>query len=201
MADTPGTMKADAKDTVYCSFCSKSQHDVTVVIAGPACFICDECVELCMSLVEEKNPLANRYMVGPAITTDQLRELIESGFTTADLLAGAGILCTNEATLVQALDVTLSKVGAVIKNRLAEFGGEASLLARIAALEKHNEEENVKMNEKISRYREHHMPVVRQNNRSIDTLRERLERLQSAKKPDFAVHTKAEVPTSPPLES
>ena len=201
MADQPANAKEAKVDTVYCSFCSKSQHDVLIIIAGPACFICDECVELCLSLIEEKNPLANRYMVGPAITTDQLRELIESGFTTADLLAGAGILCTNEATLVQALDVTLSKVGAVIKNRLAEFGGEASLLARIAALEKHNEEESVKMNEKISRYREHHMPVVRQNNRSIDTLRERLERLQSAKKPDLAVHTKAEAPTSPPLES
>ena len=201
MADQPANAKKVKVDTVYCSFCSKSQYDVRMLVAGPACAICDECTELCMSLVEEKNPLANRYMVGPAITIDQLRELIESGFTTADLLAGAGILCTNEATLVQALDVTLSKVGAVIKNRLAEFGGEASLLARIAALEKHNEEENAKMNEKISRYREHHMPVVRQNNRSIDTLRERLERLQSAKKPDLAVHTKVEVPTSPPLES
>ena len=198
MADQPVNAKEVKVDTVYCSFCNKSQHDVLIIIAGPACFICDECVELCLSLVEEKNPLANRYMVGSAITIDQLRELMESGFTTADLLAGADIVCTKEETLVQALDVTLSKIGATIKNRLAEFGGEASLLARIAALEKHNEEETVEMDAKISRYREHHAPVIRHNKRSIDTLRERLERLQAAKKPDLAVHTKAEAPTSPP---
>src|SRR5579864_4390599 len=34
-------------DTLYCSFCGKSQHDVKTMIAGPNSFICDACVELC----------------------------------------------------------------------------------------------------------------------------------------------------------
>lgn len=37
--------------TLYCSFCGKSQHEVRQLIAAPAVFICDECVELCADLV------------------------------------------------------------------------------------------------------------------------------------------------------
>ena len=40
--------------TCYCSFCGKSQHEVPKLIAGPAVFICDECVDLCSEIVEEK---------------------------------------------------------------------------------------------------------------------------------------------------
>ena len=36
----------DSKNTLYCSFCGKSQHEVRKLIAGPTVFICDECVEL-----------------------------------------------------------------------------------------------------------------------------------------------------------
>ena len=43
--------------TLYCSFCSKSQHDVRKLIAGPTVFICDECVELCTDIVEEDEDL------------------------------------------------------------------------------------------------------------------------------------------------
>jgi ATP-dependent protease Clp ATPase subunit len=39
------------KNTLYCSFCGKSQHEVFKLIAGPTAFICDECVELCRHLV------------------------------------------------------------------------------------------------------------------------------------------------------
>ncbi|MGI9392282.1 MAG: ATP-dependent Clp protease ATP-binding subunit ClpX [Parvibaculales bacterium] len=41
------------KNTMYCSFCGKSQHEVRKLIAGPAVFICDECVELCMDIIRE----------------------------------------------------------------------------------------------------------------------------------------------------
>jgi ATP-dependent Clp protease ATP-binding subunit ClpX len=46
-----------AKDnnTLYCSFCGKSQHEVRKLIAGPTVFICDECVELCMDIIKEEN--------------------------------------------------------------------------------------------------------------------------------------------------
>src|SRR3546814_822978 len=45
----------DSKNTLYCSFCGKSQHEVRKLIAGPTAFICDECVELCMDIIREEN--------------------------------------------------------------------------------------------------------------------------------------------------
>src|ERR1039458_8902511 len=47
--------EGDAKNTLYCSFCGKSQHEVRKLIAGPTVFICDECVELCMDIIREEN--------------------------------------------------------------------------------------------------------------------------------------------------
>ncbi|BAG08625.1 ATP-dependent Clp protease ATP-binding subunit ClpX [Finegoldia magna] len=37
-----------------CSFCGKSQDEVKKLIAGPGVFICDECVSLCNSIIEEE---------------------------------------------------------------------------------------------------------------------------------------------------
>jgi len=51
MSKSGGT---DAKNTLYCSFCGKSQHEVRKLIAGPTVFICDECVELCMDIIREE---------------------------------------------------------------------------------------------------------------------------------------------------
>ena len=45
---------SDSKNTLYCSFCGKSQHDVRKLIAGPTVFICDECVELCNDIIREE---------------------------------------------------------------------------------------------------------------------------------------------------
>ncbi len=46
---------AQEKNTLYCSFCGKSQHEVRKLIAGPTVFICDECVELCMDIIREES--------------------------------------------------------------------------------------------------------------------------------------------------
>ena len=49
------TTKNNAGDnTLYCSFCGKSQHDVKKLIAGPTVFICDECIELCNEIIVEE---------------------------------------------------------------------------------------------------------------------------------------------------
>jgi ATP-dependent Clp protease ATP-binding subunit ClpX len=52
MSKSGGT---ESKNTLYCSFCGKSQHEVRKLIAGPTVFICDECVELCMEIIREEN--------------------------------------------------------------------------------------------------------------------------------------------------
>ena len=46
---------SNSKNTLYCSFCGKSQHELRRLIAGPTVHICNECVELCMDIIGEEN--------------------------------------------------------------------------------------------------------------------------------------------------
>ncbi|RZP25776.1 MAG: ATP-dependent Clp protease ATP-binding subunit ClpX [Candidatus Actinomarinales bacterium] len=48
------TDKTNSKDALKCSFCGKSQKQVIKLIAGPGVYICDECIELCVEIVEEE---------------------------------------------------------------------------------------------------------------------------------------------------
>ncbi|MCS6757931.1 MAG: ATP-dependent Clp protease ATP-binding subunit ClpX [Candidatus Devosia euplotis] len=52
------TNSETSKNTLYCSFCGKSQHEVRKLIAGPTVLICDECVELCMDIIREENKIS-----------------------------------------------------------------------------------------------------------------------------------------------
>ncbi|MCB2081092.1 MAG: ATP-dependent Clp protease ATP-binding subunit ClpX [Rickettsiales bacterium] len=45
---------SSSDNTLYCSFCGKSQHEVKKLIAGPTVFICNECVELCVDIIREE---------------------------------------------------------------------------------------------------------------------------------------------------
>ncbi len=46
--------KNDENDNLFCSFCGKSQNEVKKLIAGPAVYICDECIQLCSEIIEEE---------------------------------------------------------------------------------------------------------------------------------------------------
>jgi ATP-dependent Clp protease ATP-binding subunit ClpX len=48
------TTDSDSKNTLFCSFCGKSQHEARKLIAGPTVFICDECVDLCNDIIREE---------------------------------------------------------------------------------------------------------------------------------------------------
>jgi ATP-dependent Clp protease ATP-binding subunit ClpX len=47
--------KDDSHDNLFCSFCGKNQKEVKKLIAGPAVYICDECIQLCSEIIEEEN--------------------------------------------------------------------------------------------------------------------------------------------------
>ena len=51
MADQKGQ---ERMGTLFCSFCGKSQEEVKKLIAGPAVYICDECVGLCKDIIAEE---------------------------------------------------------------------------------------------------------------------------------------------------
>ncbi|MDQ0471314.1 ClpX C4-type zinc finger protein [Labrys wisconsinensis] len=72
--------------TLHCSFCGKSQHDVRKLVAGPAVFICDECIELCNEFVED--PLGDEDLArlmqwdaetAGALSTEELAHYVERG--------------------------------------------------------------------------------------------------------------------------
>jgi len=46
--------KGDTNDNLFCSFCGKNQKEVKKLIAGPAVYICDECIHLCSEIIEEE---------------------------------------------------------------------------------------------------------------------------------------------------
>ena len=48
--------KNDEKRAIRCSFCGKHQDQVAKIIAGPGAYICNECVHLCMDILENMNP-------------------------------------------------------------------------------------------------------------------------------------------------
>ena len=49
--------KADDKRAIRCSFCGKHQDQVAKIIAGPGAYICNECVHLCMDILDDMPPV------------------------------------------------------------------------------------------------------------------------------------------------
>ncbi|PIE67974.1 MAG: ATP-dependent Clp protease ATP-binding subunit ClpX [Deltaproteobacteria bacterium] len=47
--------KDEPNENLFCSFCGKNQKEVKKLIAGPAVYICDECIQLCSEIIEEEN--------------------------------------------------------------------------------------------------------------------------------------------------
>lgn len=67
----------DSKNTLYCSFCGKSQHEVRKLIAGPTVFICDECVELCMDIIREETKTSMVKTRGNVPTPQEIRDILD----------------------------------------------------------------------------------------------------------------------------
>ena len=67
----------NSKNTLYCSFCGKSQHEVRKLIAGPTVFICDECVELCMDIIREENKSAIAKSRSGVPTPSEIKEVLD----------------------------------------------------------------------------------------------------------------------------
>src|SRR6266849_441897 len=68
---------SDSKDTLHCSFCGKSQHEVRKLIAGPTVFICDECVALCMDIIGEENKSSLTKSSDSIPTPKEIRKVLD----------------------------------------------------------------------------------------------------------------------------
>lgn len=69
-----------------CSFCGKTQREVRKLIAGPACFICDECVDLCGEIMADERAFDRLTKDGKEIISkaDAERLAWMKTWTTAD---------------------------------------------------------------------------------------------------------------------
>lgn len=72
MVSTPSS------ETLYCSFCGKSQHEVRKLIAGPTVFICDECIDLCHEIVEGEEPKSSKLHTGKLPTPQEICQILNS---------------------------------------------------------------------------------------------------------------------------
>ena len=45
--------KKEKKDSLRCSFCNLSQRDVKLLISGPGIYICDQCIDICNTVITE----------------------------------------------------------------------------------------------------------------------------------------------------
>lgn len=65
-----------SKDTATCSFCGRSEDDVEKLISGPNVYICDNCIRLCMSILDKKPEAREFKILKPAQIKERLDEFI-----------------------------------------------------------------------------------------------------------------------------
>ncbi len=75
----------ESSDLVKCSFCGKAQKQVGKLIAGPGVYICNECIQLCVDIMEEEG-IEQPEAAGPPPLTDDQRAWRETQRVLAERL-------------------------------------------------------------------------------------------------------------------
>jgi ATP-dependent Clp protease ATP-binding subunit ClpX len=70
------TKKGDGSDNLFCSFCGKNQTEVKKLIAGPAVYICDECIQLCSEIIEEEGEKTSERVQSDLVPR-KIKELLD----------------------------------------------------------------------------------------------------------------------------
>jgi hypothetical protein len=98
--------------TLYCSFCFKSQHQVKMLISGPAAiFICDECVDLCNECVAGRFADNSKYPSDEELPTERLLERLQP---IEDTLQGKGNQLQWVVELLRSRKVSWAQIGAAL---------------------------------------------------------------------------------------
>ena len=74
-------MKIIPKRALRCSFCGKSEREVTKLLAGPKVHICDACVDVCNGILEA---LPRTFAGWDAMTNEQLLASLKPAAATVD---------------------------------------------------------------------------------------------------------------------
>jgi ATP-dependent Clp protease ATP-binding subunit ClpX len=114
--DAPATAGAGASPpptkTLYCSFCFNSQHEVKMLISGPAgVFICSECVDLCNECVAGQFPDPAKFPAAKALPTDRLLEHLRS---VEETVKDKGNQLQTVVDLLRSRRVSWAQIGAAL---------------------------------------------------------------------------------------
>ena len=103
---------SEEKKTLYCSFCIKSQHEVKMLISGPASiFICSECVELCNECLAGRFPDKSKFPSEKDLPTERLLERLQS---IEETLQGKGNQLQKMVELLRSREVSWGQIGAAL---------------------------------------------------------------------------------------
>ena len=104
-----GSVKAK---TLYCTFCFKSQHQVKMLIFGPAAiFICDECIALCNECIAGRFPNKSKLSSDKDLPTRRLLERLQP---IEDTLQGKGNQLQWVIELLRSRKVSWAQIGAAL---------------------------------------------------------------------------------------
>lgn len=138
------------KNPLYCSFCGKSQHEVPKLIAGPTVFICNECIELCVSILQEEGCHSAIFSLGIPLLSEKMDKLMATGMDTAKLLRESGVV--GEVQSAPRIDVLLGNISTVLRAQLTPDtpGAIANLLHGLETLQKERQQALEENKKKIS---------------------------------------------------
>lgn len=147
------------KNTLYCSFCGKSQHEVKKLIAGPTVFICDECAILCILIcLDEDIGFANVLDPNTIFSAEIMRELEKVTVSSFEEL------CTLTGQSEREGPYTVLDIFTVLVKGLDALVGDAA-------------------NRRIAHLEQHIAQREQESQKELDVLRSELARLKEAKPP------------------
>jgi hypothetical protein len=110
-AEKDETGASASKNTLYCSFCFKSQHEVKKLVSGPAnIFICDECVSLCNAIIAGQ-PSNTSKPTPEELPTERLLERLRP---IEDTIQGKGSQLQWVVELLRSREVSWAQIGAAL---------------------------------------------------------------------------------------
>ncbi|MGW3351637.1 ClpX C4-type zinc finger protein [Nonomuraea rubra] len=104
----------DWKENLHCSFCHKKSGDVSKLIAGPGVHICDECVGLCVEILEQERLAASTEPRLPAWETMTVEQILEHLPKIATVQAQVDDNLRDWVAHLRSRDVSWERVGAAL---------------------------------------------------------------------------------------